>query len=102
MKQIFLLIFLLGCGFSGISQNSKRINDPTYSTHNYKHPNKAAYAKEHNLDNSTFLETSSVARNDNYKQPNNKPMIKSSGVGIQSTKPSRDRRNQSYKHPFGL
>jgi hypothetical protein len=102
MKRILILTFLLGCGFSGICQNSKRINDPTYSTHNYKHPNKAAYAKEHNLDNSAFLETASVASNDNYKQPHNKRIVKSSGVGIQSTKPLRDKRNQSYKHPFGL
>jgi hypothetical protein len=102
MKHTLILTLLLGCGFSGWSQNDKRINDPTYSVHNYKHPNKAAYAKKYNLDNSTFLETSPVASNNNYKQPHNKPSVKSSGVGIQSTKPSRDKRNQSYKHPFGL
>jgi hypothetical protein len=101
MKHLLIMIFLIACGFSGMSQNSRPINDPTYSVHNYKHPNKAAYARKHNLDKSTFLETSTVASNDNYKQPHNKRSVVSSKAVVETTRVSA-KKNQSYKHPFGL
>ena len=50
MKKIFLTF-----GFAGILviqslSQSKVESDPQYSVYNYKHPNKAAYAKKRNLD----------------------------------------------------
>jgi hypothetical protein len=73
-------------------------NDPTYSIHNYKHPNKAAYARLHNLDRCIPLEKTMVIENDNYKQIFNKPscVVK---FKIKST-PANS--NRSYKHPYGL
>jgi len=73
-------------------------NDPTYSANNYKHPNKAAYAKEHNLDNSVFLQTSTVALSTNYKQPYNK--IETTATALPAKRV--DKSTKSYKHPQGL
>ncbi len=99
MKQIVMLAFLLGCGFSVLSQEGK--NDPTYSANNYKHPNKAAFAKKHYRNAAAEFETIAVRSSDNYKQPHNSsPMT--SKAGIATVKPDKTKRNVSSKHPFGL
>jgi len=98
MKQIVMLTFLLGCGFSVLSQEGK--NDPTYSANNYKHPNKALFARKHNRDASTTFETVAAKSNDNYKQPYNS--VVTSKAGIATAPPQKGKRNASYKHPFGL
>jgi len=74
-------------------------HDPTYSDGNYKQPNKAAYARQHNLDRHTALKTTETSSNDNYKQPFSKS-VKANKVAMNSTKPGR--KNESYKHPNGL
>ena len=72
--------------------------DPTYSIHNYKHPNKAAYARKH-LDRSIALEMVDVHGNHNYKQPfNNAPTTKKGAVASRKM----DKSTKSYKHPYGL
>jgi hypothetical protein len=99
MKQLALIGVMIVATQVAFSQN-KVDKDPSYSANNYKHPNKAAYAKEHNLDNSVFLETSTVIQTENYKQPynktvsSNKPSLAVNAVDKKSTK--------SYKHPYGL
>lgn len=40
-----LLISTIVVGLSVLGANAQRINDPTYSSHNYKHPNKAEKMK---------------------------------------------------------
>lgn len=49
-------------------------NDPGYSTHNYKHPNKAEAAKK---SKKGFPISENVVLNRNYKQPNQKTEEKS-------------------------
>ena len=78
----------------------KRVDrDPSYSANNYKHPNKAAYAKAHNLDNSIVLSTVAVTEHLNYKQPFSKKVTSNKSVFV--TK-KVEKSTVSYKHPFGL
>ncbi len=42
--------------------------DPTYSINNYKQAHKTKYAKENELGNPVFIETSEVTVKENYKQ----------------------------------
>ncbi|GAB3335639.1 hypothetical protein GCM10027299_44830 [Larkinella ripae] len=71
MKTYIFAITLSGLSILAASAQDKNRNDGTYSTHNYKHPNKAAVAKQWanqkgagvsapGLDNRTVA---------NYKQP---------------------------------
>jgi hypothetical protein len=98
MKRILFLSFMILGGHIAFSQSPK--NDPTYSENNYKHPNKAVWAKEHKTDKSTEFTTGKVEQNDNYKQqfnqaqPADKVVIK--------TKPESNKNRKSYKHPYGL
>jgi len=80
--------------FSAFGQ-SKIDNDPSYSAYNYKQPNKAAYAKVHNLDNPVTIGTIEVTQNENYKQPNTKVTSKKGGV---ITKGDKDKKYPNYKH----
>ncbi|OOG77889.1 hypothetical protein [Algoriphagus sp. A40] len=73
-------------------------NDPTYSASNYKHPNKAAYAKKHMVSQSTTFDITSVIVSENYKHPDmrtarKKAILPSDNVATRS--------NRSYKHPYG-
>lgn len=97
MKQIILTSVMMVMVHVLLGQRVDR--DPTYSVSNYKHPNKAAYARTHNLDRVVRLKKRATAQNDNYKQGFNKPVsverfaIKSSASNISNT---------SSKHPYGL
>jgi hypothetical protein len=98
MKQIAGVIILMVISQLAFSQT--RIQpDPTYSAGNYKHPNKAAYAREHNLDKSTKLETVDAADNSNYKAPYSSKKIKKAAMVASSDK---SKARGSYKHPHGL
>ena len=96
MKQLLVLSLMIATGHIVLGQHE---NDPSYSVHNYKHPNKAAYAKEHKLDNSIVITSSSRKSNDNYKQKFKEP-LQTQKMGIK-TKPT-DKKKRSYKHPYGL
>ena len=74
-------------------------SDPTYSVNNYKHPNKAAYAREHNLDKSMELPMVAADDNRDYKHPGNKKTTTTSHA-FATRKASNTR--VSYKHPNGL
>jgi hypothetical protein len=93
MVGVIMVIGHVACGQKAV------IRDPTYSANNYKHPNKAAYARLIGLDKSTKLETTSVTQSDNYKQPysGTKATTKFAIAQAQEKK-----RGSSYKHPYGL
>jgi hypothetical protein len=95
MKKIFLTF-----GFAGILaiqslSQSKVENDPQYSVYNYKHPNKAAYAKKHNLDNTNSASQIDVVQSDNYKQSNRKVASRKFGV---ISKNDKNKPYPNYKH----
>jgi len=73
---------------------SKVDNDPSYSAYNYKHPNKAAYAKEHNLDNPATVGTIEVTENENYKQGNS--LVTTNKLGVVSVG-DKDKVYPNYK-----
>ena len=69
-------------------------NDPSYSAYNYKHPNKAAYAKEHNLENPVTVGTIEVTENENYKQSNS--LVTTNKLGVVSVG-DKDKVYPNYK-----
>ena len=79
MKSTVLVLFLSVVSVAAYSQDKVRM-DPTYSAYNYKHPNKAAYAKKHNFDNPAVADRIEVAHAENYKQPNSVTISKKVGV----------------------
>jgi hypothetical protein len=81
-----------------LSQDHK--NDASYSKHNYKHPNKAAFAEKNDLDNAVEVKSSTGKANDNYKQKFNKP--KETEKSMVKVETKKDTKNKSYKHPYGL
>jgi hypothetical protein len=98
MKNVVFAGLMILAAQVSFAQNGVK-NDPTYSANNYKHPNKAKYAKEHNLGNPVSIETREVAVKENYKQ--------SFSAGKSSQKVSVEARaysrgSKSYKHPYGL
>ena len=99
MKSVLTTLSLIILGGSiALGQNNVK-NDPSYSVHNYKHPNKAAYAKKHKVDNSSAVVVNVDRQNDNYKQsfrkqePTEKTAVRTR---------TKDKKNRSYKHPYGL
>ena len=98
MKRIIMIGFLTVMGDFAFSQQA--INDPSYSVNNYKHPNKAAYARKHHLDRMTTLNPVSVVQHENYKQPYSG--TKTSRKYAIEASANRKKSNSSYKHPYGL
>jgi hypothetical protein len=98
MKRFLIFSFMILGGHIAFSQSHK--NDPTYSENNYKHPNKAAWAREHKTDKSNEFATGKVEQNDNYKQQFNQ--AKTSEKAIVKTKSDLNKSRKSYKHPYGL
>src|SRR3954463_15707405 len=98
MKHIVMLSCLTLA--SGLAFGQKAVDhDPTYSVNNYKHPNKAAYARKHNLDKSVELPIVASEENRDYKHPGNKKITTTSpAFGTGKTSNTR----ASYKHPYGL
>ena len=98
MRRLMISGVLMAAVHFAFGQRSAA-SDPTYSINNYKHPNKAAYARKHQLDKPTALEPMSVNRNENYKQPySNVHEVKK--FAMISTR--QKKRGASYKHPYGL
>lgn len=79
-------------------------NDPTYSTHNYKHANKVAAVKRRALEPGVVVSFPQPGANRvaNYKMPQPGQMP-AGGVVLPHT-PSSDLANRNYKmpRPFGL
>ncbi len=74
-------------------------SDPLYSASNYKHPDKAEYAKKHNLDRRTKLGSVTVESNTDYKHPKAKKTSarKSTIASSRGMNPAA-----SHKHPLGF
>ena len=93
MKAFFLGLFMTALSLVTFGQD--RSIDPSYSVHNYKHPNKAAYAKKHNLDNPTKFGQIEVVQADNYKQSHR--LTRSMKAGV-ITRYDKFKIYPSYKH----
>ena len=94
---LFALILIAWVAHDSVGQN-KVDNDPTYSAYNYKHLNKAAYAKKHNLDKAATLGVIEVVQNDNYKQANRRTKSNKLGAVVREDK---NRVYPNYKHQVG-
>lgn len=93
-----LLITVLALVSTVVFGQDKVKNDASYSRNNYKHPNKAAYAAKHNLDNSTVITFSTDSRNEDYKHGFSKKTQKSKASVESPALKSR----KTYKHPYGI
>ena len=105
MKRIMLLGFMLAAAQFTIAQ-TKMVDpslsanlDPSISVNNYKHADKAAYAKANNLDRQTEMTSITVADQDAYKHPKKSEKEKrSASIPVSSgMSPAA-----SHKHPHGL
>ncbi len=93
-KSIFWASLLMVASFGSFAQELYN-NDPGYSPHNYKHPNKAkaAQSKQKAL---PVVASSEVVRN--YKQPN---MSKDRALSVERTQPKEVYLAwKNYKMPF--
>lgn len=93
MKRVMTLAVAMALGTIAFGQKN---TDPSVSANNYKHANKAAYAKKNNIDKTTELSMAPVADNADYKHPGRKTKSvrkATIAVGTGST---------NHKHPLGL
>ena len=94
-----IIIALLGLAFQfSFGQSS----DPSVSVHNYKHPNKAAYAKKNKTDRNIELKSVEINRNDNYKNSASNKKISKRAALIPTSSGDKGLTRRSYKHPYGL
>jgi hypothetical protein len=96
MKVSALLIGLIMVTGSQAFSQDKTSVDQSYSVSNYKHPNKAAYAKKHNLENTTTVGEIQVTENQNYKQSNS--LVTTTKLGVVSNDDGQ-KEYPNYKHP---
>ena len=98
MKTALIIVFVISASGFAVGQELMK-NDPTYSIHNYKQPNKAAYALEHGHKNANTLEQENATVSENYKQQNAaKKVTKVAAISARQNV----RKTESYKHPRGL
>lgn len=100
MKRILVLALFIAAGNVAFAQKEMRVgkNDPTYSVHNYKHPNKAAWAAK-NKSERTTLDNAAVADNSDYKHGYTR---KSRKKAVASPYNGNGYPASSYKHPLGV
>jgi hypothetical protein len=99
-KSIIFLISAILISLSGYGQKWK--SDPSYSVHNYKHPNKAAIAKKADtarLQNITYMEAL-VPVSRNYKAQNVGVARKPQTVQVMSLPSKNTLINGNYKQQF--
>ena len=94
-SAIIIIGLITVSGFQAYSQNNKSI-DPGYSAYNYKHPNKAAFAKKNNSDEALTVGVIQVTQNENYKQSNT--VVTSNKLGVVSSG-DKDKGYPNYKRP---
>ena len=84
MKNILIISAIVFATSYNVFAQDNHKYDPTYSIHNYKHPNKAKVAKERiKYDTSgtyVYVAPAEIERNRNYKQQNNLGKSYSTGV----------------------
>ena len=98
MKRIIIASFLtvlVTCTFAQTQNNL----DPSFSTRNYKHANKAALAGKTNLEKSIVLKPVLVQGEPEYKHRYNQKVMVVRG-SANTSKPAAYRKG--YKHSFGL
>jgi hypothetical protein len=99
MKSTLLLLAAFGLMVSTAQaqDDTKLKNDPTYSTHNYKHPNKAAKARQWEANSGTEVRPPYQAANRqaNYKNQSPNP-LPAGGVTVPHT-PNEQLANRNYK-----
>ncbi len=98
MRRIAILVGLTMASSLVFGQKGVE-HDPSYSVNNYKHLNKAVYARKHNLNKSVEIPVVAAEENRDYKHPQSK--------NIATTSPAFATRKAtntgaSYKHPYGL
>ncbi|MBX9852238.1 MAG: type IV pilin N-terminal domain-containing protein [Cytophagaceae bacterium] len=98
-RTIIAAVLIAAFQFSFAQVNN---SDPSVSVHNYKHPNKAAYAKKNKLDKNTELKTVEVNRNDNYKHSASNKKISKRAALVPTSSGDKGLTRRSYKHPYGL
>jgi hypothetical protein len=98
MKRIIIASFLTVLMTSAFAQTQNNL-DPSYSTRNYKHANKAALAGRSNLDKAIVLKPVLVQGGLEYKHKYNQSFMVVRG-SANTGKPAAYRKG--YKHSFGL
>jgi hypothetical protein len=98
MKRIIIASFFTVLMTSAFAQTQNNL-DPSYSTRNYKHANKAAMASRNNLEKVIVLKPVLVQGGPEYKHRFNQSfvVVKSSA---NTRKPAAYRKG--YKHSLGL
>lgn len=89
-----LLVVMATAAFS-----QKQAFDASYSSHNYKHANKANIASRKKLDRVVPLQPTLVQGGSEYKHLFNQSFLVVKGV-VKTKKPLQYRKG--YKHPIGL
>lgn len=84
------------------AQDAKLRRDATYSTHNYKHPNKAAQARK--WEQPATVDVNAPARVANYKQPMSATeQPQEEGIVLRANRDQLDMdRNYKNQHPSQL
>jgi len=100
MKHVLVLTLFIAAGTVAFAQEKSKVgkNDPTYSVHNYKHPNKAAWAAK-NKKEGTTLDNTTVADNSDYKHGYSR---KSRKKAVAFPHKGNGYPASSYKHPLGV
>jgi hypothetical protein len=100
MKRIPLLsICLILFGWAH-GQKKTTGTDPSYSAHNYKHPNKVSVARSKNLDGVTPLKSVLVSGGSEYKHRYNQSWFVVKAAF--RTRPVNSKSRATTKHPLGL
>ncbi|HEX8549651.1 MAG TPA: hypothetical protein VF691_22010 [Cytophagaceae bacterium] len=109
MKNIIIFAALMmSLTLTGYSQRSHK-NDPTYSTRNYKQPNKAKVAAEEGYEQTArleYLKPSEESAQHNYKNQMNYNRRRSESGGVISTEEATQKQensvfsNRNYKRQF--
>lgn len=109
MKAIIPVIILSLLFLNGLNAQDKKTHDPSYSVHNYKHPNKAKIAKEKNLDDLNYVQYNEPTKENykarhNYKQQNNKRKSNNEGAIVNTKKVEKNTNSvfskNNYKRQF--
>lgn len=97
MKHILIFSLVLMTCSAAYSQRKSNV-DPTWSAHNYKHVNKAEFAKRNSTDGIVSLANAEAVDNSNYKHQTGKKKLtrKATISSFRGQNPAA-----SHKRPWG-
>lgn len=98
MKRFRILTGLL-VAMATTAFSQQQAFDASYSSHNYKHANKATIASRKKLDRVVPLQPTLVQSGSEYKHLFNQSFLVVKGA-VKTRKPAQYRKG--YKHPLGL